>query len=58
MFFENSTRTKISFEMAENKLNINKYNFQADTSSLNKGENLYDTINNSYYQPESRHYQE
>lgn len=46
MFFENSTRTKISFEMAQNKLNINKYDFCADTSSLNKGEDLYDTINN------------
>ena len=46
MFFENSTRTKMSFEMAQNKLNINKYDFCADTSSLNKGEDLYDTINN------------
>lgn len=46
MFFENSTRTKMSFEMAENKLNAHKYDFCADVSSLNKGENLYDTINN------------
>lgn len=46
MFFENSTRTKLSFEMAQNKLNANKYDFCADTSSLNKGEDLYDTINN------------
>ena len=46
MFFENSTRTKLSFEMAQNKLHINKYDFNADTSSLNKGEELYDTINN------------
>ena len=46
MFFENSTRTKMSFEMAQNKLNINKYDFCADTSSLNKGEDLFDTINN------------
>lgn len=46
MFFENSTRTKMSFEMAENKLNINKYDFCADTSSLNKGEDLFDTLNN------------
>ena len=46
MFFENSTRTKLSFEMAENKLNCNKYDFCADTSSLNKGEDLFDTINN------------
>lgn len=46
MFFENSTRTRLSFEMAENKLNINKYDFNANISSLNKGEDLYDTINN------------
>lgn len=46
MFFENSTRTKMSFEMAINKLNANKYDFCAETSSLNKGEDLYDTINN------------
>jgi len=46
MFFENSTRTKLSFEMAQNKLNINKYDFSKDTSSLNKGEDIYDTINN------------
>lgn len=46
MFFENSTRTKMSFEMAINKLNANKYDFCAGTSSLNKGEDLYDTINN------------
>ena len=46
MFFENSTRTKMSFEMAINKINANKYDFCADTSSLNKGEDLYDTINN------------
>lgn len=46
MFFENSTRTKMSFEMAINKLNAKKYDFCADTSSLNKGEDLFDTINN------------
>lgn len=46
MFFENSTRTKMSFEMAINKLNARKYDFCAQTSSLNKGEDLYDTINN------------
>lgn len=46
MFFENSTRTKLSFEMAINKLNANKYDFCANTSSLNKGEDLFDTINN------------
>ena len=33
MFFENSTRTKMSFEMAINKINANKYDFCADTSS-------------------------
>lgn len=46
MFFENSTRTKMSFEMAINKINARKYDFCADTSSLNKGEDLFDTINN------------
>lgn len=46
MFFENSTRTKLSFEMAENKIFANKYNFDIQTSSINKGEDLYDTINN------------
>ena len=46
MFFENSTRTKMSFEMAINKLNARKYDFCAETSSLNKGEDLFDTINN------------
>ena len=46
MFFENSTRTKMSFEMAINKLSANKYDFCANTSSLNKGEDLFDTINN------------
>ena len=46
MFFENSTRTKMSFEMAINKLNARKYDFCAQTSSLNKGEDLFDTINN------------
>ncbi len=46
MFFENSTRTKMSFEMAENKINAKKYDFCADASSLNKGEDMFDTINN------------
>ncbi len=46
MFFENSTRTKLSFEMAENKISANKYNFDVQTSSINKGEDLFDTINN------------
>ena len=46
MFFENSTRTKMSFEMAINKIHANKYDFCANNSSLNKGEDLYDTLNN------------
>ena len=46
MFFENSTRTKLSFEMAVNKINAKYFDFNADTSSINKGENLFDTINN------------
>lgn len=46
MFFENSTRTKMSFEMAINKIQAKKYDFCCDTSSLSKGEDLYDTINN------------
>jgi len=46
MFFENSTRTKLSFEMAQNKLNANKYDFSPQSSSLSKGEDIYDTINN------------
>ena len=46
MFFENSTRTRLSFEMAENKINCNKFNFSIDTSSINKGEDIFDTINN------------
>ena len=46
MFFENSTRTKMSFEMAINKIHANKYDFLAEYSSLNKGEDIYDTINN------------
>ncbi len=46
MFFENSTRTRLSFEMAENKINCNKFNFSSDTSSINKGEDIFDTINN------------
>jgi len=46
MFFENSTRTKFSFEVAQDKLNCNRHDFTAELSSLNKGESLYDTINN------------
>jgi len=46
MFFENSTRTKMSFEMAVHKINAKFFDFSTDTSSINKGENLFDTINN------------
>ena len=42
-FFENSTRTKHSFEVAEHKHRLNVINFDASTSSVNKGETLYDT---------------
>ena len=43
LFFENSTRTRLSFEMAEFKLGIHAIPFDADTSSVQKGESLYDT---------------
>ncbi|MDO4814066.1 MAG: aspartate carbamoyltransferase catalytic subunit [Gemella sp.] len=43
LFFENSTRTKHSFEVAQHKLGLNVINFEAATSSVNKGETLYDT---------------
>lgn len=46
MFFENSTRTRLSFEMATNKINAKFYDFKAEVSSTNKGEDIYDTINN------------
>lgn len=46
MFFENSTRTKMSFQMAQSKINVKSYDFNSDVSSINKGEELYDTINN------------
>ena len=46
MFFENSTRTRLSFEMAINKINAKIFDFKADISSINKGEDLFDTINN------------
>ena len=44
MFFENSTRTKMSFEVAEKKLKLETYNFDVSTSSVNKGESLYDSV--------------
>lgn len=43
LFFENSTRTKHSFEVAQMKLGLQVLNFDASTSSVNKGETLYDT---------------
>lgn len=44
MFFEPSTRTKLSFEVAEKRLGLEVLNFEAETSSVQKGETLYDTI--------------
>jgi aspartate carbamoyltransferase catalytic subunit len=46
LFFENSTRTRNSFEIAEKRLSAEIINFDADTSSLNKGETLVDTAMN------------
>tara|TARA_B100000686_G_scaffold355351_1_gene473245 strand:- start:24939 stop:25868 length:930 start_codon:yes stop_codon:yes gene_type:complete len=46
LFFENSTRTKLSFELAEKRLSADVINFSASQSSLNKGETLVDTVNN------------
>lgn len=43
LFFENSTRTKCSFEMAELKLGLKTISFETSTSSVSKGESLYDT---------------
>ncbi|MGF2615583.1 aspartate carbamoyltransferase catalytic subunit [Rossellomorea vietnamensis] len=44
LFFENSTRTKCSFEMAERKLGLEVIPFETGTSSVSKGETLYDTV--------------
>ncbi|MBQ9244693.1 aspartate carbamoyltransferase catalytic subunit [bacterium] len=49
MFYENSTRTKCSFEIAGQKLGMNIINFDANHSSLLKGESLKDTIENLYF---------
>ena len=46
LFFENSTRTKLSFELAEKRLSADVINFSASSFSLNKGETLIDTANN------------
>jgi len=44
LFFENSTRTRFSFEMAEKRLGAEVLNFSAATSSVQKGESIYDTV--------------
>ena len=49
MFYENSTRTRCSFEIAGQKLGMNIINFDANHSSLSKGESLKDTIENLYF---------
>jgi aspartate carbamoyltransferase catalytic subunit len=46
LFFENSTRTKLSFELAEKRLSADIINFSASSSSVKKGETLIDTVNN------------
>lgn len=46
LFFENSTRTKLSFELAEKRLSADVINFSASASSVSKGETLIDTVNN------------
>src|SRR5690554_4612515 len=47
IFFENSTRTKLSFELAEKRLSADTINFSAGSSSVKKGETLVDTVNRS-----------
>ena len=47
LFFENSTRTKLSFELAEKRLSSDVINFSATQSSVKKGETLIDTVNDS-----------
>ncbi len=46
VFFEDSTRTKISFELAEKRLSADVVNFSSSSSSVSKGETLIDTVNN------------
>ena len=46
LFFENSTRTRISFELAEKRLSADTINFTIGNSSVSKGETLLDTVNN------------
>lgn len=49
LFFENSTRTKLSFELAEKRLSADVINFSSSSSSVKKGETLLDTVNNILY---------
>jgi aspartate carbamoyltransferase catalytic subunit len=46
LFFENSTRTRLSFELAQKRLSADVINFSASSSSVKKGETLIDTVNN------------
>ncbi len=46
IFFENSTRTRLSFELAQKRLSADTINFAASSSSVSKGETLIDTVNN------------
>ncbi|HTF19468.1 MAG TPA: hypothetical protein VK658_15425, partial [Chryseolinea sp.] len=46
VFFENSTRTRLSFELAQKRLSADVINFSASNSSVKKGETLLDTVNN------------
>lgn len=46
VFFEHSTRTRLSFELAEKRLSADTINFSSGSSSVNKGETLLDTVNN------------
>src|SRR5450432_2300214 len=46
LFYENSTRTRISFELAEKRLSADVINFSTSASSISKGETLLDTVNN------------
>src|SRR5437667_6257452 len=46
LFFESSTRTRISFELAEKRLSADVINFSSSGSSVKKGETLIDTVNN------------
>ena len=46
LFFENSTRTRLSFEISEKRLSTDVVNFSSSSSSVKKGETLIDTVNN------------